>query len=186
MSRINAVDPRATSGETRALLDAVQAQLGVLPNFIRVLAHSPKALSGFLGLYEALSSAGIDKPLQERIALALGESNACEYCLSAHSAIGRHVGLAKDEILLKRQGSSADAKAAAAVEFAVALNANAGEITTAEFEAVRSAGFSDAEIVEITAVVALNVFTNILGKSTRVDIDFPRVPLLKDPQRAVA
>lgn len=186
MSRIKAVDPQTAPGETKALLDAVRGQLGVVPNFIRVLAHSPKALSGFLGLYGALGGASIDKPMQERIALALAESNGCEYCVAAHSAIGRHAGLGKNEMLLNRQGSSADARAAAAVAFAKALNDNSGEITTAEFESARSAGFSDAEIVEIIAVVALNVFTNILGKSTRIDIDFPRVPLLNDLQRASA
>ncbi|MGQ0526173.1 MAG: carboxymuconolactone decarboxylase family protein [Betaproteobacteria bacterium] len=186
MSRINAVDPKTAAGETKALLDAVQAQLGVVPNFIRVLAHSPKALSGFLGLYGALGGAAVPKATQERIALALAESNGCQYCVSAHTAIGRHAGLSNDEMLLNRQGSSADAKAAAAVDFAKALNDNAGEVTSAEFEAVRSAGFSDAEIVEVIAVVALNLFTNILGKSTRVDIDFPRVALLSDPRRAAA
>jgi uncharacterized peroxidase-related enzyme len=183
MSRINAVDPKAATGEAKALLDAVQKQLGIIPNFIRVLAHSPKALSGFLGLYGALGGADIDKATQERIALALAESNGCQYCVSAHTAIGRHAGLTNDEMLLNRQGSSADARAAMAVAFAKALNDNAGEVTTAEFEAVRSSGFSDAEIVEIIAVVALNLFTNILGKSTRVDIDFPRVSLLADSQR---
>lgn len=186
MSRINAVDPKTATGEAKALLDAVQGQLGVVPNFIRVLAHSPKALSGFLGLYGALGGAAIDKATQERIALALAESNGCQYCVSAHTAIGRRAGLSNDEMLLNRQGSSVDTKAAAAVAFAKALNDNAGEVTTAEFEAVRGAGFSDAEIVEIIAVVALNVFTNILGKSTRVDIDFPRVPLLAEPQRTAA
>lgn len=186
MPRINALDPKTATGETKALLDAVQHELGAIPNFIRVLAHSPKALSGFLGLYGALGGARIDKPMQERIALALAESNGCEYCLSAHSAIGRHAGLGDEEMLLNRLGASTDPRAAAAVAFARALNDNAGEITTEEFDSVRSAGFSDAEIVEIIALVALNVFTNILGKSTRVDIDFPRVVSLDDPQRAAA
>jgi uncharacterized peroxidase-related enzyme len=186
MSRINAVDPKAATGEAKALLDAVQGQLGVVPNFIRVLAHSPQALSGFLGLYGALGGAAVPKATQERIALALAESNGCQYCVSAHTAIGRHAGLSNEEMLLNRKGASADAKAAAAVAFARALNDNAGEVTSAEFEAVRNAGFSDAEIVEIIAVVALNLFTNILGKSTRVDIDFPRVLLLDNPQRAAA
>lgn len=74
-----------------------------------------------------------------------------------------------------RRGSSADAKAAAAVAFAKALNDHTGEVTPAEFHAVHEAGLSDAEIVEIIAVVALNVFTNLIGKSTGIDIDFPTV-----------
>lgn len=186
MARVQVIDPKTTSGETRQLLDAVQAQLGTTPNFIRVLANSPKALQGFLGLYGALGEASIDKATQERIALAIAEGNACQYCVAAHTAIGRHAGLSNDEMVLNRQGSSPDTKAAVTVAFAQALNANLGEITSAEFAAARSGGLSDAEIVEVISVVAINLFTNILGKATRVEIDFPKVDLLREPVRAAA
>lgn len=186
MARVHVIDPKSATGETRQLLDAVQAQLGVTPNFIRVLANSPKALQGFLGLYGALGQASIDKPTQERIALAVAEGNDCQYCVSAHTAIGRHAGLSNEEMALNRQGSSNDVKAAAAVAFAKALNDHVGAITTAEFEAARAAGLSDGEIVEIIAVVAINIFTNILGKATRVEIDFPKVELLGGAVRAAA
>ncbi|MGB7990998.1 MAG: carboxymuconolactone decarboxylase family protein, partial [Candidatus Methylophosphatis roskildensis] len=169
MARVQIIDPKSATGETRQLLDAVQAQLGVTPNFIRVLANSPNALQGFLGLYGALGQAAIDKPTQERIALALAEGNGCQYCVSAHTAIGRHAGLSNDEMALNRQGSSNDVKAAAVVALAKALNDNVGEITTAEFDAARAAGLNDGEIVETIAVVAINLFTNILGKATRVE-----------------
>ncbi|HEY0876855.1 MAG TPA: hypothetical protein VGE10_00230 [Zeimonas sp.] len=100
------------------------------------------------------------------------------YCVSAHTTIGRHAGLSNDEMQLNRRGTSSDAKAAAAVAFARALNDNLGEVTTEEFEAARSAGLTDGELVETIALVALNVFTNVLGKATRVEIDFPKVELL--------
>jgi uncharacterized peroxidase-related enzyme len=178
MSRINIVDPQSAAGDARRLLDAVQSQLGVTPNFIRVLANSPKALEGFLGLYGAAAGFRLDKALQERIALAVAEGNACEYCVSAHTAIGRHAGLSNAEMLLNRQGTAGDAKNAAAVSFARALNDSLGEITAGELEAARVAGLTDPEIVEIIAVVALNIFTNIIGKASRVDIDFPKIDLL--------
>jgi uncharacterized peroxidase-related enzyme len=139
---------------------------------------SPKALEGFLGLYGATGQFSLDKAMQERIALAVAEGNSCDYCVSAHTAIGRHAGLSNSEMLLNRQGHSGDARAAAIVAFARALNDNLGEVTAAEFDAARTAGLTDGEIVEIITVVALNVFTNILGKATRVDIDFPKVALL--------
>ena len=186
MSRINVIDPKTATGDARKLLDAVQAQLGVTPNFIRVLANSPKALEGFLGLYGALGGLSLDKATQERIALGIAEGNACEYCVSAHTAIGRHAGLSNEEMLLNRKGSSADAKAAAIVAFARAINDNLGEITSAEFDAARKAGLSDAEMVEVITVVALNIFTNIIGKTTRVEIDFPKVELLAAPVRRAA
>jgi uncharacterized peroxidase-related enzyme len=186
MARVQVINPQTATGEAKTLLDAVQAQLGVTPNFIRVLANSPKALEGFLGLYGALGKSSIDKAMQERIALAVAEGNGCQYCVSAHTAIGRGAGLSNEEMALNRQGSSADAKAAAVVAFAKALNTNLGEITGAEFDAARKAGLTDAEVVEIISVVALNVFTNILGKATRVEIDFPKVDLLTAPIRAAA
>jgi uncharacterized peroxidase-related enzyme len=179
VSRIQPIDPRTASGEAKQLLDAVQSQLGATPNFIRVLARSPKALGGFLGLYAGVGASSIDLATRERIALAVAEGNACDYCVAAHTAIGRGAGLSNEEMRRNREGGSVDAKAAAAVAFARALNDHRGEVTTSEFEAVRRAGYDDAQIVEIIAMVAMNVFTNLLGKSVRVDIDFPKVPLLK-------
>ena len=104
MARVQVINPETASGETKTLLDAVQAKLGATPNFIRVLANSPKALEGFLGLYGALGSAQVDKPTQERIALAVAEGNGCQYCVSAHTAIGRHAGLSNEEMALNRRG----------------------------------------------------------------------------------
>ncbi len=186
MSRIHIVDPKTATGDARNLLDAVQSQLGVTPNFIRVLANSPKALEGFLGLYGAMGGISLNKATQERIALGTAEGNACQYCVSAHTAIGRHAGLSNEEMLLNRQGTSADAKAAAIVGFARALNDNLGDVTTAEFDAAHAAGLNDAEIVEVISVVALNIFTNLIGKATHVDIDFPKVALLGAVERKAA
>ena len=114
MARIPAVDPGTASGEAKTLLDAVQAKLGMTPNFLRVLAHSPAALGSFLGLFGIAEQGSLDPQTRERIALALAEQNACEYCLSAHTAIGRSTGLTGDEMEANRQGTSQDAKAAAA------------------------------------------------------------------------
>ena len=136
-ARVQVINPQTATGPAKSRLNAVQAQLGVTPNFIRVLANSPKALEGFWGLYGALGGASLDKATQERIALAVAEGNACEYCVSAHTAIGRHAGLSNEEMALNRRGASSDAKAGAIVAFANALNHNLGDITKAEFDAAR-------------------------------------------------
>lgn len=179
MARIAVIDPNTASGETRQLLDAVQNGLGMVPNFIRVLANSPAALSAFLGLHGIAGAGALDPKTRERIALAVAEQNACQYCVSAHTAIGRKVGLDNQEMLANRSGRSADAKAEAALTFARALVEHTGEVTRAEFDAVRAAGHSDGEIVEIIAHVAMNIFTNLIGKATQVEIDFPRIDLTK-------
>lgn len=177
MSRINVVTTETASAEQKLLLDAIQQKLGMVPNFLKVFANSPVALRAFLGLYEIAGAGSLDPQTRERIALALAQQNACEYCLSAHAAIGRGVGLDGGEIAANRAGSSQDAKAAVAVKFARSLVEHKGEVTTAEISEVRDAGYSDADIVEIITHVGMNLMTNILGKASRIDIDFPRVEL---------
>ncbi|MCF7223546.1 carboxymuconolactone decarboxylase family protein [Marilutibacter chinensis] len=175
MSRIALIDPRQADSDTLPLFDAVKQQLGGVPNFIRVLGQSPAALEAFLGLFSIAGAGRLEPTTRERIALAIAQQNSCDYCLSAHSALAAQAGLDGEEILLNRAGGSQDARAAAAVAFARAVMDNLGDVTQAELQAVRDAGYDDGEIVEIVVHVALNTLTNMIGRASRVDIDFPRV-----------
>jgi len=177
MSRIDIVSDETANTEQRTLLEAIQQQLGMVPNFLRVFAHSPEALRAFLGLHHIANNGSLDAATRERIALALAQKNECEYCLSAHSAIGRKAGLSNSEISANRAGSSQDSKAAVAVKFARALAEHHGEVTDAELSEMRESGFSEADIVEVITHVGMNVLTNILGKASRIEIDFPKVSL---------
>lgn len=177
MSRLTVIDANTANAEQNALLEAIAAKLGMVPNFLKVFANSPAALRAFLGLHGIAGEGSLDAQTRERIALALAEQNSCEYCLSAHTAIGRKAGLSGAEIEANRAGSSQDAKAAAAVKFARSLVEHRGEVSTAELLEVRSAGYDDAQIVEIITHVGMNFLTNILGKASRVEIDFPKVEL---------
>ncbi len=177
MARINVVTPETANTEQKALFDAIQAQLGMIPNFLKVFANSPEALKAFLGLHGIANGGSLDAPTRERIALALAQQNACQYCLSAHTAIGRKAGLDSAEIEANRAGTSRDTQAAAAVKFARALVEHTGDVTTGELAEVREAGYSDAQIVEIITHVGMNILTNILGRASRVEIDFPKINL---------
>jgi len=177
MSRIPLVSAEQANAEQQALYAAIQAELGVVPNFLKVFAHSPDALRAFLGLHGVANDGSLDPQTRERIALALAQQNTCEYCLSAHTAIGAKAGLNRAEIQANREGSSQDAKAAVAVKLAKSLAEHKGEISTAEILEARNAGYSDADIVEIITHVGMNILTNILGKASRVEIDFPKVAL---------
>lgn len=177
MSRITTIEQANASTEQKALLDAIQGQLGMVPNFLKIFANSPAALRAFLGLHGIANEGVLNAQTRERIALALAQQNACEYCLSAHTAIGRKAGLSGSEIAANRAGTSEDAKAAVAVKLARSLAEQNGDVATAELVEARAAGYSDAEIVEIITHVGMNVLTNILGKASRVEIDFPRVTL---------
>ena len=179
MSRINLVTTEQANEQQLALFNAIEQQLGVVPNFLKVFANSPAALQAFLGLHSIATEGDLDAKTKERIALGLAEQNACQYCVSAHTAIAKKAGLTGDEILANRAGGSQDAKAAVAVKFSRSLAENNGEVTTAELLEIRNAGYSDAEIVEIITHVGMNVLTNILGKASRVEIDFPKIELQK-------
>ena len=161
--------------ESKPILDAVQSQLGVVPNMLRLIASSPAALKGYTANNAALAKA-LDVKTRERIALAVAEVNGCDYCLSAHSYLGMNMAkISSEEIALNRMGRSGDAKADAAVRFAVNVVRDRGRVVAADVEAVREAGFSDGQIVEIIAVAAENVFTNLLNVVAGTDIDFPVV-----------
>ncbi len=177
MARINLVTTESANPEQRALFEAIHAQLGVVPNFLKAFANSPAALKAFLGLHGIAGDGSLDPQTRERIALALAQQNSCEYCLSAHTAIGRKAGLDSAEIEANRSGGSRDEKAAVAVRFARSLVAHMGEVTTAELVEMRNAGYSESDIVEVITHVGMNILTNMLGKAGRIDIDFPKVEL---------
>jgi len=175
MPRLTAIDPVSTTGKVKDLLDAVQKKLGLTPNMMRTMANSPAVLEGYLNLSGALSQGALGAKTGERIALALASANHCDYCASAHSVIGKMVGLSPDDIGAGLRGGSIDAKADAAVKFARAVVDSRGEVKDADLAAVRKAGFTDGEIAEIVAHVGLNVLTNYFNSVAQTMIDFPVV-----------
>lgn len=184
MSRINVVERDTADLDQTALFDAIHNQLGMVPNFLKVFANSPVALKAFLGLHEIAGNGSLDPQTRERIALTLAEKNSCQYCLSAHTAIGRKAGLNSAEMDANREGTSQDAKAATAVKFAQALVEHKGEVTNDEIQELRDAGFSESDIVEIITHTGMNFLTNIVAKASRVAIDFPKVELRDSAKQA--
>ena len=158
------------------LLEAVKKQLGSAPNLFRVVANSPAALEGYLGLNGALAKGQLDARTRERIALAVAEQNGCDYCLSAHTYLGKNLAKLDDaEMAANREGGSQDATAAAAVRFAAAVVRERGHVSHAEVQAVKAAGYSDGQIIEIVLHVALNTLTNYVNEVAKTEIDFPVV-----------
>lgn len=175
MSRIAVPTREASPAASQPLLDAVEKQLGVVPNLFRLIGLSPAALQGFLGLDGALAKT-LDVKTRARIALAVAEVNGCDYCLSAHTYLALNLAkLDAAEVALNRTGVSSDAKANAAVGFAAKVTETRGRVSDVELQAVRAAGYTDAQIVDIVALVAQNVFTNFLNIVAGTDIDFPVV-----------
>ena len=175
MSRLSIPARDDVPEASKPILDAVHQQLGVVPNLFRLIALSPAALQGFTANNGALGKA-LDVKTRERIALAVAQINGCDYCLSAHSYLGLNLAkITPEEIALNRQGKSGDQKADAAVRLAVKIVQERGRVDAADIQAVRAAGFSDGQIVEIVAVAAENIFTNMLNLVADTEIDFPVV-----------
>lgn len=160
----------------RPLLQAVQRQIGSVPNLFRLIANSPAALEGYLGMSGALAKGRLPAATRERIALAVAQINACGYCLAAHTYLGGHVAkLSEAEMSANRQGRSDDAMADAAVRFAARVATQRGHVADADVAAVRAAGYDDGQIVEIVQHVALNTWTNYINEVARTVVDFPEV-----------
>jgi uncharacterized peroxidase-related enzyme len=177
MSRLGAIQPQAATGRAKELLDAVQAKLKITPNMTKVMANSPTVLGAYLSFGGAMSNGALDAKLRKKIALEVGEQNSCQYCVSAHTAIGKLTGLTDSEINQAREARSGSARNAAALQFARELVVKKDRATDADVEAVRHIGLSDGEIAEIIAHVALNIFTNYFNNTAEVEVDFPKIAL---------
>lgn len=158
------------------MLEAVKAQLGSVPNLFRIVGNSPAALEGYLALNGALQKGALDARTRERIALTVAEINGCDYCLSAHTYLGKKVAKLDDaELEANRGGSSSDAKANAALRFASKLVRERGHVTAHDVSSLEQAGYDHGQIVEIVLHVALNVLTNYVNTALDTDVDFPKV-----------
>jgi uncharacterized peroxidase-related enzyme len=175
MSRLATLAREDAPAASAALLDGVERQLGVVPNMFKMVAQSPAALGALLSFSGALAKT-LDVRTRERIAIAVAQENDCDYCLSAHTYLGLNLAkLDGAEVALNRKGASTDPKADAAVRFAVKVAKTRGGVADDDIAAVRAAGFTAAQIIDIVSLVAENILTNLLNKVAGTDIDFPAV-----------
>jgi uncharacterized peroxidase-related enzyme len=164
--------PAASHG----LLEAVNKQLGVVPNLFRMVGNRPAALEGYLSLMGPLGKGELSAQTRERIALAVAEINGCDYCLSAHTYLGKNVVKLDDaETIANRNSGSNDPKAAAAVLFAKQVTDARGRVSDVDLKAVKAAGYSEPAVIEIVLNVAFNIWTNYVNTVADTEIDFPVV-----------
>jgi uncharacterized peroxidase-related enzyme len=175
MNAFRPIDPARAEGKAKALLETVHAKLGRVPNMYRMMAQSPAVLEGYLSFADALAGGSLAAPLREQIALTTAEANGCEYCLSAHSLLGRGAGLTSGDLDAARNADATVPRAKEALRFAHFVLTGHGQVANADVARVRDAGFTDSEIGEIIANVALNVFTNYFNSVTKPQVDFPVV-----------
>ena len=176
MSRLKAIEPDRAEGNVKVLLDAVKEKYGMVPNLARTLANSPAALQGYLAFGEALESGVLSAKLREQIALTVSAANGCGYCVAAHCAIGKSVGLSDSELTDARQSASSDSEIDAVLHFARQLVEKRGWVSDEDLDRIRRVGYGDGEIAEIVAVVAWKTFANYFNHVADTEVDFPAVP----------
>lgn len=179
MSHVNLIDPAAATGTVADQLGQIKAAFGVVPNMFRATANSPAALASMWGAFGALGSGRLGAKLGEQIAVAVADRNNCNYCLAAHTMLGRKAGASAAEMAEAQAGRSADPKTAAILAFAVKVVERRADVTADDVAALREAGCDDQDIVEIIAHVALNLFTNYINVALDVPVDFPGVRLTR-------
>lgn len=177
MARVALIDPQQTTEDRRALLGEIHQAFGATPNMFRAVANSPAALRSMWGAFGALGGGVLPAKLGEQIAVAIADRNACQYCLSAHTVLGRNAGASEAEMSAAQAGESTDPKTAAILRFALQVVEHRGKVGEPDLRPLRDAGCSDQEIVEILAHVALNLFTNYVNVALAVPVDFPAVKL---------
>ena len=178
MSLIPLIDPETTTGSTKEQLAQIQAAFGTVPAMFKTVANSPAALTSMWAAFGAFgSSSSLGAALGEQIAVAVANRNSCEYCLAAHSALGRKAGVSRDAMAAAQIGQSDDPRTAAILAFALKLVEERGQLAADDVEALRGHGVTDEQIVEIIAQVALNLFTNYINVALAVPVDFPTVAL---------
>lgn len=176
MSRVPLIEPAEAGARVAPQLSRIESAFGAVPNMFRAVANSPAALQSMWGAFGAFSTGSLGAALTEQIAVAVADRNRCRYCLAAHTALGGKAGLDEPALAAAQQARADDPRIQALLEFVVALVENRGEIDAGAVQALREHGWTDEQIVETIAQVALNLFTNYINIALEVPVDFPEVP----------
>jgi uncharacterized peroxidase-related enzyme len=176
MPRLNVITPEQATGQTGELYGAIKSAVGAVPNIYQGVANSPAALGAILQIGKALKEGGLSGAEVEAIRLAVSEANGCDYCLAAHTLLGRQAGLNDTDLVQIRQGRAGNSKLAALVGFVNAVLRPNGALSDAEIQAVKAAGYNDAQITEVLLVIGETTFTNLFNRVHQTPLDFPPAP----------
>jgi len=175
MTRTTILKPEQIPAESKPTLDAFAKGLGFTPNMMAAFAQSPIAFNAWATLLGSLSKA-LDVKTRDGIGLAVSEVNGCDYCLGVHSFTAEHMArMPAEDILLARKGHASDSKRDAAIQFARKVIETRGKVGDADVQAVRDAGYTDANVMEIVALVAMYSLTNFFNNVFDPEKDFPAV-----------
>ena len=148
MSRLSTIAPEAATGATAELFAKIKKAAGKVPNaYATIGTHSPEALGAMLGVEAVISSSTLSKADIETIKLAVSEVAGCDYCIAAHTLMGKFAGLSPEGMKQIRAGDpTGDTKRDALVRFVRTLVDTRGTVPAADLAAVREAGYTDATL----------------------------------------
>ena len=175
MPRIAPVSDTGASQEEAQALGAITAAWGAVPQLGRVIARSHPLTRALLAFDRELRRGRFTGVHAEMLAIAVANENRCPYCLAAHTAAARALGLDDRGAGDARTGVADDAKIEAALAFAQAVVRTRGRVADQEIDAVRNAGWADGDIVELVGHVIASTLTNYLHHLSGVPVDFPAV-----------
>jgi uncharacterized peroxidase-related enzyme len=177
MSRLSAIKPDAATGATAEIFAKIRKAVGKVPNaYATIGTHSPEALGALLSVEGVIAAGTLSKPDVEAIKLAVSEVAGCDYCIAAHTMIGKFAGLAPEAMKQIRAGApTGDAKRDALVHFVRLLVNTRGTVPENEVNAIREAGYTERQIIEIGLAVATITFTNLVNRVNDTTLDFPAV-----------
>ena len=175
MPRLNTIEPASATGRAKEIFDGPLA--GKHLNIFKGMANSPAVLDTYLGIAGALANASLSSKEQEAIQLVVAEANNCDYCLGAHTMIGKGAGLTEEQTIQARKGAiTDDAKLEALTRFASAVHEKKGFVSDEDIANFKSAGYDDGAVAEVAAVYAQAVFTNFFNHINETDLDLPAAP----------
>ncbi len=164
---------------SRDTLKALEAKFGEVLNIHGAMAHAPAVLESYAAIQRVLEEhTHFDRLTREAIALAVATVDECSYCQAAHTAGGKAAGLSEQQTVDIRRGVEADPKLAALLAVVREQTGSVGNVDDSTWQAALDAGWSDVELTETSAVVALNLFTNYFNHLVRTDLDLPAAPSL--------
>lgn len=177
MSRIHTPPLDAATGATAEIYAQIKKAAGSVPNtYAAIGAQAPDALKAVLAADSLLAAGTLSKQDQETIKLTVSVVAGCDYCVAAHSLLGKMTGLPQDALRQIRHGeTSGEAKRDALVRFVRKLTGSSGTISDAAFADIKAAGYTDSQLVEISLAIAVTVFTNVFNRINDTVIDFPAV-----------
>ena len=164
MSRIKPLEKQEIERDQRGLLEEARSIFGSTPNFLHVLAHSPAALRAYLGQVSFLSNGSLGPQMAAKLALTVSGANGSDYCASAHSALASNAGVSKEALAESLHGEAREERTAAVLGFARLVVARRGQVDDEDVAALRAAGLTDEELIEVLAHIGMTLFTNYLNQ----------------------